>query len=80
MKLSDIRISHTAIGDRIVLARFGKNDKQNPLETKDAMSDFLGCLLSYGFDGKVPLPGEGCEFDFNGGDAHFDVTIKRREA
>jgi len=76
MALNNIGLRHTAIGRRIVLARFGK-DPQVALETRDAMNDFWQALVSYAFDGKMPEKGEAVVITFGGGDEQFSATISR---
>ncbi len=76
-RLQNIQIRHTALGDRIVLARFGK-DPTVALETRDAMNDFFQTLVSYAFDGKMPERGATVELDFGGGDEQFQMVVKRK--
>ena len=77
-KLNGINISHAVLSDRIVLARLGK-DPSNVLETKDAHSEFLQCLVSYAFDGVMPKMGGSAEFEFGGGDEQFIVRVTRKD-
>lgn len=76
--MQDIRIVHSPLSDRVLLARFGK-DKHTALETRDAMSEFWQTLCSYMFDGKMPAPGEESEVSFGGGDEQFVVRVRRVE-
>lgn len=77
--LKKVQIRHTALSERIVLARMGK-DPAVALETRDIMSEFWQALVSYAFDGKMPEPGAGVEVLFGGGDEQFTLTIKRNAA
>lgn len=78
MSMDKITIRHTAIGGRVVLARFGKNPDV-ALETRDAMSEFWKALVSYAFGGKMPEPGQAVEITFGGGDEQFVLTLKRED-
>lgn len=75
--LANIRIVHSPLSDRILLASFGKN-KENALETRDAMNEFLQSIVSYACDGKMPEKGESFEFDFGGGDEQFVIRLTRK--
>lgn len=74
--LSKVALRHTALGNRIVLARFGK-DPHVALDTRDAMNDFFQTAVSYAFDGKMPEPGASAEISFGGGNEQFVMTISR---
>ena len=76
-RLDKIKIVHSLLSDRILLARFGK-DQTCALETKDAMNEFLQAVTSYAFDGKMPEKGASAEFDFGGGDEQFICTVTRK--
>jgi len=78
MKLTSVKIRHAPLSNRIVLARFGK-DQNVALDTVDATSDFWQTLVSYAFDGKMPAEGFASEVSFGGGDEQFVVTVKRKE-
>ncbi len=75
--LEKVYIRHTALGNRIVLARMGK-DPNVALETKDIMSDFWKSLVQYSFDGQMPASGEAVTVNFGGGNEQFELTIKRK--
>lgn len=76
--LDRVHIRHTALGNRIVLARVGK-DSNVALDTRDVQSEFWKALVSLAFDGKMPEPGQGVEIDFGGGDEQFTCIVKRKE-
>ncbi|WP_313610757.1 hypothetical protein [Rhizobium sp.] len=78
MKIESIGIRHAPLSNRIVLARFGK-DPHVALESRDAMDDFLKAIISYAFDGQMPVPGKAMEIKFGGGDEQFSMTVKRLE-
>lgn len=78
--LSKVAISIAALSGRIVLARFGKTQNGNPLETRDATGEFFAALVAYAFGGKLPDVGEAVEIRFGGGDEQFVATIKREAA
>lgn len=75
--LSKVQIRVAPLSGRVVLARFGKDDRV-ALETRDAMNDFLQALCGYAFDGKMPPPGGKASFDFGASDEQFVVTVERR--
>ena len=75
--LDKIHIRLAPLSNRIVLARFGK-DQNLALETKDIMSEFLQALVQYAFDGKMPDPGYGNIVEFGGGDEQFEMHIRRK--
>lgn len=77
--LQKMRLAHTAIGGRIVLARFGA-DPTVALETRDAQSEFFKTAVSFVFDGDLPAPGSAGEVSFGGGDEQFVMTIRRLDA
>ncbi len=74
--LNKVKLSQSAIGGRIVLARFGK-DPNIALDTRDAQNEFLQTIVAYAFDGKMPQPGEAREVQFGGGDEQFVMTVRR---
>lgn len=78
MKLTSGKIRHAPLSNRIVLARFGK-DQNVALDTEDATSDFWQTLISYAFSGKMPNEGSVSEVSFGGGNEQFIVTIKRKK-
>lgn len=76
MSLGNISIKVAPISNRIVLARFGK-DQNVALETKDAMNEFLQALVQYAFDGRMPDKGDSVAVSFGGGDEHFTLKVTR---
>ena len=74
--LDKIGIRHAPLSNRIVIARFGK-DPGLALDKRDAQSEFFQALISYAFDGKMPVHGQGTEIQFGGGDEQFTLTIRR---
>jgi len=76
--LRKVKICVTALGNRIVIARFGK-DETLSLDQRDAGHDFWRALLQYAFEGKTPEPGQGAEVTFGSedGSENYTVTIKR---
>lgn len=75
--LDRVAIRVAPLSNRIVLARFGK-DQNVALETKDAMSAVLQAVVQYAFDGKMPERGEKVEISFGGGDEQFTMLIERK--
>lgn len=76
MSIAKIGIRHAPLSNRIVLARFGK-DQTLALETIDAQSDFWKALVSFAFDGIVPDKGEAVEIKFGAGTEQFSCVVKR---
>lgn len=74
--LDRVAIRVAPLSNRIVLARFGK-DQTVALETKDAMSEVLQAVVQYAFDGKMPEKGEKMEVSFGGGDEQFILRVER---
>lgn len=74
--LSKIGIRVTALGNQIVLARFGK-DPNVSLDQRDAHTEFWSALLSYAFEHEKPEVGDGREINFSGENDAFTVTIRR---
>lgn len=74
--LAKVKIHVAALSGRVVLARFGKDDRV-ALDTRDAMNDFLQALCSYAFDGQMPEPGAKASFDFGAANEQFVVTVER---
>lgn len=74
--LDKVHIRHTALGDRVVLARVGK-DPDVALETRDAMNEFFQAIVSYACGSVMPEPGAGGQVTFGGGDEHFLLTVLR---
>lgn len=70
---------HSPLSDRVLLARFGK-DPNTALETRDVMSEFWQALVSYSFDGVMPVEGEETEVRFGGGDEQFMISIRRMKS
>lgn len=77
--MSDHRICHSSLSNRIMVARFGKNPNV-ALSTRDATSEFFQAIVLYAFQGHMPLPGKIAEFSFGGGDEQFTVIVTRKEA
>ncbi|MFG1270789.1 hypothetical protein V5F40_22825 [Xanthobacter sp. DSM 14520] len=77
--LQKTRLAHTALGGRVVLARFGA-DPNVALETRDAQSEFFQTVVSFAFDGKLPAPGAAAEVSFGGSDEQFVMSIRRLDA
>ncbi|MDX3973266.1 hypothetical protein [Shinella sp.] len=75
--LDRVAIRVAPLSNRIVLARFGK-DQSVALETKDAMSAVLQAVVQYAFDGKMPERGEKVEISFGGGEEQFTMLIARK--
>ncbi len=75
--LNKIKIMHSSLTDRILIARFCK-DETTALDTRDAMNDFWQALASYCFDGKMPAKGDKVEVSFGGGDEQFILTLERK--
>lgn len=74
--LDRIHIRHAPLSNRIVIARFGKEESV-ALETRDAMDEFFKAILSYAFDGKMPSVGKSAEITFGGGDEQFKLNVER---
>jgi len=79
MALDNIGIRYSALSERILLARFGR-DKNVALETRDAMSEVLQVIVQYAYgDGKMPDIGDCTEVFFGGGDEQFKMVLERVE-
>jgi len=76
MSLNKTRLCVAPLSSRIVLARFGK-DQSVALETRDAMNEFLQCIVEYAFSGDMPDEGEVAEVNFGGGNEQFELTLRR---
>lgn len=77
MTLQKTAIRVAPLSNRIVLARFGK-DQNVALETRDAVNEFWQALVQYTFDGKMPEKGQAMEVSFGGGDEQFVMRLERK--
>lgn len=77
MTLQKTAIRVAPLSNRIVLARFGK-DQNVALETRDAMNEFWQALVQYAFDGKMPEKGAAVEVNFGGDDEQFVMRLERK--
>lgn len=75
--LDRVAIRVAPLSNRIVLARFGK-DQNVALETKDAMNAVFQAVVQYAFDGKMPEKGEKVEISFGGAGEQFTMLIERK--
>jgi len=75
--LNKIKIVHSPLTDRMLIARFGK-DETTALDTRDAMNDVWQALVSYCFEDKIPAKGDKVEVSFGGGDEQFILTLERK--